>query len=61
MVEQTLPIVQWGTKFYLALLGNTKSNSYVITAAYDNTEFQMLGYDEDLDQVVTQTVTLNRG
>ena len=61
MVEQTLPIVQWGTQFYLGLLKNTNVNAYIITAAYDNTVFEMQEYDINTDQIVTRTITLNKG
>ena len=61
VVEQTLPIVQWGTQFYLGLLKNTNVNAYIITAAYDNTVFEMQEYDINTDQIVTRTITLNKG
>ena len=60
-VEQTLPIVQWGTQFYLGLLKNTNVNAYIITAAYDNTVFEMQEYDINTAQIVTRTITLNAG
>ena len=54
--EQTLPIAQWGTDYYLALLGNTLSNVYIITAGYDGTEVHIDFYDgtthDQLDTVL---------
>ena len=35
--EQSLPIAQWGTEFYITKLERTKINYFRITAAYDNT------------------------
>ena len=39
--EQTLPVSQWGTTFYLGLTEHAKSNFYNIIAAYDNTKVQI--------------------
>lgn len=35
--EQSLPIIQWGTDFYLALMKHTKEHYFRLTAAYDET------------------------
>lgn len=62
MVEQTLPVSQFGTKFYLTGLTNTKSNYADIVALYDGTEVTITTYDKSTGQVVTYPpVTLNRG
>lgn len=41
MVEQTIPVEQWGTEFYLSTLTNTKSNIVYVTAAEDNTTVEV--------------------
>ena len=37
LVEQALPVTQWGTDFYVSLLDSTKSNRFRVTAGYNNT------------------------
>ncbi len=53
MVEQALPIEQWGTEFYLTNLANTKSNYAIITAAYDDTEVTILTYNKETGEFTT--------
>ena len=41
-VEHSLSISNWGTEFYLSLLTNTKVNHFRVTAAYVNTNVQVI-------------------
>ena len=53
MVEQAIPIEQWGTEFYLTNLANTKSNYTIVTAAYDDTEVTILTYNKETGEFTT--------
>ena len=61
MVEQALPLTQFGTEFYLTGLTNTLSNYADIVALYDNTDVIITTYDKSTGAVNTFRVTLNRG
>lgn len=60
-IEQTLPITEWGSDFYFRLLDKTKENDYRITAGYNGTTVTIKTFDEDLDDTVTEVVTLDAG
>ena len=60
-MEQSLPITQWGSDFYLSYLANTVENNYRITAGYDGTTVSIRTYDKDADTNTDETVTLNAG
>ena len=61
MVEQTLPVTQWGTEFYLSCLTNTKVNYADIIALEDGTSVNIRIYNKNTGAVTTLTPSLNRG
>ena len=62
MVEQALPIAEWGTDFYLTHMENTKLNYTIVTAAFDNTEVRVLTYDAtSTDGFTTVKLNLDKG
>ena len=56
--EQILPLSQWGTDFYLAQMGGTKKNYFIITAAYPNTEVVINSYITSDNDTVSETINL---
>ena len=59
--EQILPITQWGTDFYLALMGNTNLNYFILTAAYDNTHITINTYSVNDGVYYPEDITLQAG
>ena len=59
--EQILPITQWGTDFYLALMGNTNLNYFILTAAYDNTHITINTYSVNDGINYPEDITLQAG
>ena len=61
MVEQALPLSQFGTDFYLSGLTNTKSNYADVVALYDGTTVNVTIYNANTGGTNVITQTLNRG
>ena len=61
MVEQALPLSQFGTEFYLSGLINTKSNYADVVALYDGTDVTVTIYNASTGGTTVITRMLNRG
>ena len=61
MCEQIMPVSQWGTDFYLGLLGSSNRNYARMTALYDGTEITIKIYNASSGAVMTQSRTLAKG
>ena len=61
MCEQIMPVSQWGTDFYLGLLGSSNRNYARMTALYDGTEITVKIYNASSGTVMTQSRMLNKG
>ena len=59
MMEQAIPIEQWGTEFYLTNLENTRINYALVTAAYANTDVEIVTYNAETGLTETNSVLLN--
>ena len=59
MMEQAIPIEQWGTEFYLTNLENTRINYALVTAAYANTDVEIVTYNAETGLTETNLVLLN--
>lgn len=59
--EQIIPIKQWGTDFYLATLGSTNENYFILTAAYDSTQIEINSYFTGDNSNTTEVKTLMAG
>ena len=57
MVEQVIPIEQWGTEFYLTNLDNTRINYAIITAAYAGTEVEIKTFNAETNEFKTDNYT----
>lgn len=54
--EQSIPVIQWGTDFYIALMKHTKEHYFRLTAAYNNTDVTLYTGGGS-----PTTITLNAG
>ncbi|MBR6167936.1 MAG: IgGFc-binding protein, partial [Paludibacteraceae bacterium] len=59
--EQILPISQWGTDFYLAQLGNTNKNYFILTSAYDHDTIFMKSYSTTAADNYDDTIVMMAG
>ena len=60
MVEQSIPIEQWGTEFYLTNLENTRINYALVTAAYADTKVEIKTYNAETRSFETNSVLLDK-
>ena len=60
MVEQSIPIEQWGTEFYLTNLENTRINYALVTAAYADTKVEIVTYNAETGSSETNSVLLDK-
>ena len=61
MVEQTIPVDQWGTEYYLSTLANTKRNYIYVTAAENGTLVEVTMRDTLGATTVSTPMPLNQG
>ena len=59
--EQILPISNWGTDFYLAKLGNTNKNYFILTSAYDYDTIFMKSYSTTAGENYDDTIVMMAG
>lgn len=61
MVEQSMPVSQWGKEFYLSLMEQTRENHALITAMENNTRLEMTSYNTETGQTNTIYKNLRAG
>ena len=61
MVEQALPVSQWGTEFYISLMEQTRENHALITALENGTVLTVKSYNSQTREVESSDINLSAG